>query len=339
MVSRSLVFIISILFAALPCQSQPQIDYHQHLLSPAAAKLGSLPNSFTARDLIRLLDAAGVRQALVLSLAYQYGNPNHPPVQDEYAHVKEENDWTAKQVAEYPDRLRGFCGVDPLKSYAVAEIGRCAKNVNIHYGLKLHFGNSDVNMDDPRDVAQLRHVFRAADEHGMSIVVHMRPSVNRNRPYGAKEAEIFLSEVLPSAPNVPIQIAHLAGAGGFDDLSVDKALSVFITAIATHDPRMKNVYFDICGVAGIGQWKEKKALIVERIRQIGVSRILWGSDGAFGGGMTPMQALDSYRQLPLTKEEFHIIDTNLAPYMRWSHGFSRRMLAPVGAKSQCCCNH
>ena len=316
MVSRSLVFIVAILFAALPCQSQPQIDYHQHLLSPAAAKLGSLPNSFTARDLIRLLDAAGVRQALLLSLAYQYGNPNNPPVQDEYARVKEENDWTAQQVSEYPDRLRGFCGVDPLKSYAIAEIGRCAKDVYVHYGLKLHFGNSDVNIDDPRDVAQLRRVFRAADEHGMAIVVHMRPSVTRNRPYGAKEAEIFLSEVLPSAPNVPIQIAHLAGAGGFDDLSVDRALSVFISAIARHDPRMKNVNFDICGVAGIGQWQERKALIVERNRQIGVSRILWGSDGAFGGGVTPVQALGSYRQLPLTKEEFHIIDTNLTPYMR-----------------------
>ena len=316
MVSRSLVFIVAILFAALPCQSQPQIDYHQHLLSPAAAKLGSLPNSFTARDLIRLLDAAGVRRALVLSLAYQYGNRNKPPVQDEYAHVKQENDWTAQQAAEYPDRLRAFCGVDPLKSYAIAEISRCAKDVYLHSGLKLHFGNSDVNMDDPRHVAQLRRVFRAADEHRMAIVVYMRPSVTRNRPYGAKEAEIFLNEVLTSAPHAPIQIAHLAGAGGFDDLSVDSALSVFISAIARRDPRMKNVYFDICGVAGIGQWQDKKALIVERIRQIGVSRILWGSDGAFGGGVTPVQALGSYRQLPLTKEEFHIIDTNLTPYMR-----------------------
>ena len=325
-------FIVAILFAALPCQSQPQIDYHQHLLSPTAAKLGSLPNSFTARDLIRLLDAAGVRRALVLSLAYQYGNPNKPPVEDEYAQVKSENEWTSRQVARFPDRLRGFCSVnplkdyaikelarcakDPLKSYAIAEISRCAKDVYLHSGLKLHFGNSDVNMDDPRHVAQLRRVFRAADEHRMAIVVHMRPSVTRNRPYGAKEAEIFLNEVLTSAPHAPIQIAHLAGAGGFDDLSVDSALSVFISAIARRDPRMKNVYFDICGVAGIGQWQDKKALIVERIRQIGVSRILWGSDGAFGGGVTPVQALGSYRQLPLTKEEFHIIDTNLAPYMR-----------------------
>ena len=39
---------------------RPAIDYHQHVLSPSAAALGSLPNTLTARDLIALLDAAGV---------------------------------------------------------------------------------------------------------------------------------------------------------------------------------------------------------------------------------------------------------------------------------------
>ena len=142
-----------------------------------------------------MLDAAGVRQALLLSLAYQYGNPNNPPVQDEYARVKEENDWTAQQVSEYPDRLRGFCGVDPLKSYAIAEIGRCAKDVYVHYGLKLHFGNSDVNIDDPRDVAQLRRVFRAADEHGMAIGGLMGTEIT-GAEHGAMERKAFLQRAI-----------------------------------------------------------------------------------------------------------------------------------------------
>jgi len=231
--------------------------------------------------------------------------------------VQRENDWSAGQVAEYADRLRAFCGVDPLKSYAISEIERCANNPYLHYGLKLHFGNSDVDMDNPSHVAQLRSVFRTADKHGMAIVVHMRSSVTRKRAYGAKEAKTFLNEVLPSAAHVPIQIAHLAGAGGFDDPSVDSALSVFIDAIARQDARMANVCFDICGVAGVGRWKEKKVLIAHRIRQIGIGRILWGSDGAFGGGMTPAQALQAYRELPFTSEEFHTIDMNIAPYMRW----------------------
>src|SRR5215475_4241145 len=132
MASRFLLFAASILCVVVPSQSQPSIDYHQHLLSLSAAKLGSLPKPFTARDLISLLDAAGVRRALVLSLAYEYGNPNKASVPDEYAQVQRENDWTAGQGAEYPDRLRVFCGVDPLKSYAISEIERCAKNPYLH---------------------------------------------------------------------------------------------------------------------------------------------------------------------------------------------------------------
>ncbi len=302
----TLLTIVLLLFSGRIHSQSPIVDYHQHLLSPSAAALGSLPTTFTARDLIPLLDAGGVHRALVLSLAYQYGNPNRPPVPDEYTKVRAENDWTAQQVAQYPDRLRAFCGVDPLKDYALAEIARCAKDPYLHFGLKLHFGNSDVDMDQPQEVAKVRAVFQAADEHGMPIVVHLHSSVTRHRPYGAKEARTFLNEVLPAAPHVPVQIAHLAGSGGYDDPGVDEALSVFIDAIAHHDPRMAHVYFDISGVAGLGHWQEKKDLIAKRIRQVGVKRILWGSDGAFGGGLTPKEALRDFEELPLSKEEFRI---------------------------------
>ncbi len=58
----------------------------------------------------------------------------------------------SQQVAQYSDRLRAFCGVDPLKDYALAEIARCAQDPNLHYGLKLHFGNSDMDLDNPEHV-------------------------------------------------------------------------------------------------------------------------------------------------------------------------------------------
>ena len=227
----TLLTIVLLLLSGRIHSQSPAIDYHQHLLSPSAAALGSLPTTFTARDLIPLFDAAGVHRALILSLAYQSGNPNRPPVPDEYTKVRAENDWTVQQVAQYPDRLRAFCGIDPLKDYALAEIARCAKDPYLHFGLKLHFGNSDVDLDQPQQVAKVRAVFQAADEHGMPIVVHLHSSVTRHRPYGAKEARTFLNEVLPAAPHVPVQIAHLAGSGGYDDSGVDEALSVFIDAM------------------------------------------------------------------------------------------------------------
>ena len=302
--------------ALLYAQSVPIVDSHQHLFSPAVSQLAPALKSLEASDLITLLDEAGIKRALVLSVAYQFGNPNKPKIENEYEHVKAENDWTSQQVAKYPGRLRAFCGVNPLRDYALKEIERCAQDPQLRRGIKLHFGNSDVDLDNPQHVNQLRRVFRAANEHGMAVVLHLHPSITRKRPYGAKQALIFLNDVLPSASNVPVQIAHLTGAGGYDEPAVDEALSVFVLAIAKKDKRMRRVYFDVSGVVGYGQWREKASLIARRIRQLGIERVLYGSDGFAGGNLAPCQAWAAFRKLPLSDSEFNTIAHNVALYMK-----------------------
>jgi len=162
---------------------QPLADHHQHLFSPAIAALTSPAppaapvTPITAADLIRLLDAAGIKRAAVLSVAYIYGQPSRK-VENEYDKVRAENDWTSQEVARFPDRLIGFCGLNPLKDYALQELARCAKDPQLRHGLKLHFGNSAVNYHNPEHVEQVRRVFRAATDLRMPIVVHMRASTH-----------------------------------------------------------------------------------------------------------------------------------------------------------------
>ncbi len=301
--SRILLCAIAVLHGV---HAQPLVDYHQHLLNPPPGRTDPM----TAADLIADLDSAGIRRALVLSVAYQAGNPNRPPVENEYGKVRAENDRTSREVSHFPGRLRGFCGFNPLKDYALVELERCSRDPQLHFGIKLHFGNSDVDLDNPEHVGQLRRIFAAANRHRMAIVVHMHSSVTRKRPYGAKEARVFLEEVLPAAGNAPVQIAHLAGAGGYDDPTVDEALSVFVNAIARNDRRMKHVYFDASAVAGMGNWEGKADLIARRIRELGIRRVLYGSDGP------PREFLAAFRKLPLTEAEFHTIETNIAPYLK-----------------------
>jgi len=319
---RSLVIFLALCSIAFSQAHSPSvtsallIDYHQHLFSPETAKLAPKLEPLSAADLVSLLDAAGIQKALVLSVAYQFSNPNKPQVENEYEHVKTENDWTSRQVAQYADRLRGFCSVNPLKEYALTEIARCAQDPYLHFGLKLHFGNSDVDLNDPKSVKQVCRIFRAANRNRMAIVVHMRSSITRKRPYGANEARIFLNKVLPCAPDVTVQIAHLAGAGTYDDPAVDQALAVFAEASTKRDKRMAHVYFDVSGVVGYGQWQEKVTLLVTRIRQLGIDRVLFGSDGARGGNLAPREAWSAFRKLPLTEAEFHTIQTNELPFMK-----------------------
>src|SRR6266511_1017107 len=89
----------------------PLVDHHQHFFSPEFAQLVGI-TPIDADKVIALLDSAGIRRALVLSVAYSWGNPSRN-VENEYEHVKQENDWTAQQVARFPDRLRAFCSVNP----------------------------------------------------------------------------------------------------------------------------------------------------------------------------------------------------------------------------------
>ena len=277
---------------------------------------GSSFKALDARELVELLDAAGIHRAVVLSVAYLYGSASRH-FDDEYERVVRENDWTAAQVALYPNRLIGFCGFNPLKPYALQELERCSAIPTLARGIKLHLGNSDVLVDNPEHVAQLRRVFKAANDHHMAIAVHMRASISRKRPYGAQQARIFVEEVLPAAPDVVVQIAHLAGSGpGYQDPAAENAMQFLAEAVRRGDPRMKNVWFDISGIVTSDMPPADAARLVQKIRDVGVDRVLYGSDSARGGNLAPREYWAAFRKLPLTDSEFARIARNVAPYLR-----------------------
>jgi predicted TIM-barrel fold metal-dependent hydrolase len=311
-------FLASVLFAVATFASAQIIDYHQHLYSSVAGPISVAGwKGVTAEELILLMDEANVSRAVVLSTAYSLANPHKPPVPNEREAVRNDNDWTSAQVAMYPDRLTGFCSVNPLKPYAVQEINRCAKDPNLRTGLKLHFGNSDVDVDNRAHLAQLKRVFRAANRNRMAILVHAHANVNFNRPYGAPEARLFLEQLLPETPNITVVLAHMAGAGGFDE-STQQASAVYAQAIARHDPRVRNLYFDACISANAAE----APLLAQRIREIGVSRIFYGSDAPVKSN-SPADALARWHQIPLTAEEFRSIEKNLAPFLQPSRADRR----------------
>jgi predicted TIM-barrel fold metal-dependent hydrolase len=305
-----LLVVVAVALAPLPALAQPLVDHHQHLFSAALAKLIDAP-PIAAADLITHLDEAGIRRAVVLSTAYSFGNPARK-VENDYEFVRADNDWTAEQVAPYPDRLVGFCGLNPLKDYALAELARCAKNPNLSRGLKLHFGNSFVEYHKPEHIEQVKRIFRSANGYGMAIVVHMR--ANTSQKMGREEALIFLDQLLPAAPDVTVQIAHMGGSGGVDPEIFGGGLEVFVDAIEQRDPRMKNVWFDVTVVAQ-ARSAERFALAAQRIRQIGIERIVYGSDAPTPNNV-PRLAWAEFRKLPLTDAEFRTIEKNVAPYLR-----------------------
>ncbi len=263
----------------------------------------------TSAELIALLDGAGIKQAVVHSVAYMFGESepgsNAP---DEYRKVQAENDWTADQVARHPGRLAAFCSFNPLKDYALAELERCASSGRFD-GLKLHFGSSSVNLKNPDHLAKLRSVFVAANRRALPITIHARG----DRDYGREHAVIFLEALLPAAPDVPVQIAHLWGGEAF----TDAALAVYAEAIARKLPGTKNLYFDVADVAHSGATSEAALqTLTQRIRQIGTERILFGSDALGPNHPAPREAWKAFREImPLTDAELRAIADNVLPYL------------------------
>lgn len=310
----------SICFTHASCtELTPRGDFHQHVFSDRIlALLGpdtglvALPSS----ELMPLLDAAGIRKAVLLSTAYMYGSPQRQ-VEDEYVRVRQENDWTAGQAGQFPDRLLAFCGFNPLKEYALVELNRCASIPGLRRGIKLHLGNSDVQLDKPAHVERLREVFAAANAKGMAIVVHLRANIGKKRPYGKQQARTFLEQVLPAAPDVVVQVAHLGGTGpGFEDPPARAVLGVLADAMARRAPHTRNLWFDVASVADPELTPQSAAEMAARIRQIGVHRVLYGSDSAQGDNLRPREAWAAFRRLPLSEAEFAQIAGNVPPYCR-----------------------
>jgi hypothetical protein len=112
-----------------------------------------------------------------------------------------------------------------------------------------------------------------------------------------------------------VQVAHLGSPGRLDPFS-DEALGVLAEAIARKDPRTKNLWFDVTTVIDSNTTKEQASLVAGRIRQIGVERVLYGSDTPDASRPAPREAWDAFKRFSgLTEAELSTIASNVPPWL------------------------
>jgi predicted TIM-barrel fold metal-dependent hydrolase len=313
-------------------QRAPAAEHHAHLQSPIAARLLTETGSGkheqqqtrTAQDLIAAMDAAKVAQSVALSDAYRFASPRLH-IADEAKEVDRENEWTVAQAAQYPGRLVAFCSVGPLKPYAEAAINHChALGMR---GLKIHLANSGFHFDRPEDVRALAAVFKQANRFRMAILIHIR---NGEKWDYSTAMQLFTSEVLPQAPDVVVQIAHLSGWGGYDR-ATDAGLSALLD-LCDHSPKVcSHLYFDLAAVvlpanAATAEpggdlrfladeqkdFPEAPKQMAAKLRRIGLHRVLFATDWPI---YTQAEFVSLLRtQLLLNPSELNQILGNKAPY-------------------------
>lgn len=260
----------------------------------------------TGDAIVELLNDSGIRYGVVLSVAYWFGSPlRDPPVQDEHGKTRTENDWTLAEAAKHPDRLIPFCSVNPLADYAIAELERCSSVARVK-GMKIHLANARVDLNNAGHLDKLKRFFRAANERRMALIVHQRT----RGEYTPAQGKILLDEVISQAPDVPVQIAHMASSWAMAEFFAD--------AIAAGDPRTKNLYFDLTQAIPIEKAEltpEFMASATATLRKIGLSRIFYGSDMDVGKNPPPREHWHAIRKLPLSDEELRVIANNVPPYI------------------------
>jgi predicted TIM-barrel fold metal-dependent hydrolase len=91
-------------------------------------------------------------------------------------------------------------------------------------------------------------------------------------------------------------------------------MTLLAEAVANGESATKNLYFDIATNVMERSSEDDAAFMAARIRQIGVRRVLYGSDGP-----PNPPAAEGWRvqrqKLGLTPTELQVIANNLAPYI------------------------
>jgi predicted TIM-barrel fold metal-dependent hydrolase len=289
----------------------PLVDYHQHLVSPAFAPIVKLPERDGAA-LVRELDAAGIKRAVVLSVGYSFAD-ERKGLPDPDGLTREQNDWTSREVVKNAPRLIGFCSANPLRPVALQELERCLALPGMT-GIKLHLGNSGISLRNPEHLARIQELFALAQRFGAPVLVHMRARGGNN--YGAEDARLFLEQVVPRAPGIEVVVAHFGGAGPGYPPQADEVMAVFADAAQREDARLRNVYFDVATIVTGESTPADSALVAQRIRQLGPKRVLYGSDlSPPGGGIRA--GWEIFRgKVPLTAAELQVIASNRTRFDR-----------------------
>jgi len=202
----------------------------------------------TAEELIASMDEARVDLSVVLNIGWA-----------SHELCVETNDYILDSVSRYPDRLIGFCSVQPKAGdAATVELERCAKAGAEGIGEM----RSDVQGFNLADKEMMKPVADAVVEHNLVFLTHSsEPVGHQYSGKGSITPDVLYSFIL-NFPDLKLVCAHWGGGLPFYGLmpEVAKALS--------------NVFFDTAATAFL-----YRPQVFEEVSNIvGSDKILFGTD-------------------------------------------------------------
>jgi predicted TIM-barrel fold metal-dependent hydrolase len=240
------------------------VDFHSHVFPPQIKKnrskyierdpcfaiLYSDPKAriATADELIASMDEAGVDISVILNIGWTT-----------HELCVETNDYIIDSVSRYPQRLVGFCAIQPQSpKAAVAEIERCAEA-----GIKgVGEMRPDIQLFDLGDEVVMEPLVEVLKKHQLALLLHASEPVGHEYPGKGVITPDILYPFITSFPDLTIVCAHWGGGLPFYALmpEVKKA--------------MGNVYFD----SAASPFLYTPEVYNQVIQLVGADKVLFGSD-------------------------------------------------------------
>ncbi len=266
------------------------VDFHCHIFPPQIKKnrrqyvesdpcfamlySKSSARLATAEELIASMDKNGIDVSVILNIGWTT-----------HELCVETNDYILESIAGYPDRLIGFCSIQPL-SYQAAldEIERCARGGARGIG-ELRPDVQLFNLIDDEITAPFVKMLK---KHKLIMLTHASEPVGHDYPGKGTVTPDFLYHFIVRYPDLPIICSHWGGGLPFYALmpEVKKAL--------------KNVFFDTAASPLL----YSPQVYDIAIKLVGVDKILFGSDYPL---LEQGRALKEVASLNLPQEVAHKI--------------------------------
>ncbi|MCL0092989.1 amidohydrolase family protein, partial [Dehalococcoidia bacterium] len=154
----------------------------------------------TAEDLIASMDRDAINVSVALNIGWSSPELCHRT-----------NDYIMESISRYPDRLVGFCSLQPKSREAVSEIECCTRGGIRGIGeLMPHMQGFDLG-----DKALMSPVVEAAQEHNMILLTHSSEPVGHIYPGKGDVLPETLYRFITNFPDLPIVCAHWGGRASF----------------------------------------------------------------------------------------------------------------------------
>jgi predicted TIM-barrel fold metal-dependent hydrolase len=223
-------------------------DYFHN--EPAFELLYASPRSqlVGVSETVAMMDAQGVDKSVIFGFPWRIADT-----------FKRNNDYILEAVTRYPDRLIGFCCLDPMHPDAPAEVERCLKGGLSGVG-ELAFYASGI---DDRCLSSLDPIMNLAAAYNCPVMLHTNEPVGHQYPGKCPITLIQIYTLIQRFSRNRIILAHWGGGLFFYALLKKEVHST-----------LANVWFDTAASPYLYQ----PGIYSLAMEMAGADKVLLGSD-------------------------------------------------------------